>query len=453
MVFFSVCFLIYDAIQQIGSFLMEQARTFCMLNDSFPPVIDGVANAVKNYADMICQSGESTVVITPSYPQSDDSALPYPVIRYPSLDFRKMTGGYTAGIPFSPMIARQLEGRNVAVLHAHCPIASTILGRELRRIVNAPLIMTYHTKFDIEVNEKIKGKMLKAGSIHALVQNISACDEVWAVSSGAAENLRSMGYEGECVVMPNGVDLPLGRVSDDAISDAVGKYDLPENVPVFLFVGRMMWYKGLKIIADALAMLKAQGKDFRMVFVGSGAEFSDFQRYADSCNITDQCIFTGAVQDRNILRAWYSRADLFLFPSTFDTNGLVVREAAANSLGAVLISGSCAAEGITDGVNGLLIEENPESLYKCLDSVMGQPELLRTIGSNAARDLYLSWHDAVRNAMNRYEIVIDMYRRGLYPASHEPVEQFLKASGRLMEDLGQLPDLRSRLQEWESEHF
>ena len=63
-----------------------------------------------------------------------------------------------------------------------------------------------------------------------------------------------------------------------------------------------------------------------------------------------------------MLRAFYSRADLFLFPSTFDTNGIVVREAAACGLGALLVQGSCAAEGVTPGQNGLLMEENADSL-------------------------------------------------------------------------------------------
>ena len=230
---------------------MDNRQTICLLNDSFPPVIDGVANAVKNYAEIIHQAGQDTLVITPSHPDSDDTVFPYPVVRYPSLDFRKVTGGYTAGIPFSPAITRQLGGRKVALLHSHCPVVSTILGRELRRVVDAPLVMTYHTKFDIEINKMVKGRALKAGTMKALVQNVSACNEVWAVSAGAADNLRSMGYEGECVVMPNGVDLPLGRVSQEAIDRAIAGYDLPQGVPLFLFVGRIMWYKGLKIIADA----------------------------------------------------------------------------------------------------------------------------------------------------------------------------------------------------------
>lgn len=429
---------------------MENNETICLLNDSFPPVIDGVANAVKNYADIIHQTGEDVVVVTPSHPESDDRVFPYPVIRYPSLDFRKMTGGYTAGIPFSPAIARQLSERKVALLHAHCPIASTILGRELRRALNAPLVMTYHTKFDIEIGKMVKGKLLRTSSTKALVQNISACDEVWAVSSGAAENLRSMGYEGSCIVMPNGVDLPLGKVSQARIAAATQGYDLPEGLPLFLFVGRIMWYKGLRIIADALAMQKARGRDFRMVFIGSGADAQEVQAYIRRLGIEDKCIFTGAIRDRETLRAWYSRADLFLFPSTFDTNGLVVREAAASSLGAVLIAGSCAAEGITHGVNGLLIEENAQSLSACLTQVMQQPQQMARIGANAARDLYLSWQDAVRAARERYQIVIDRYRSGQRPGRQEPMEQFLNAAGMLMEDLSQLPDLHTLRQEREA---
>ena len=184
-----------------------------------------------------------------------------------------------------------------------------------------------------------------------------------------------------------------------------------------------------------------------MVFVGSGAELEAFQRYIVRIGIMDKCIFTGSIHDRELLRAWYCRADLFLFPSTFDTNGLVVREAAACSLGSVLIGGSCAAEGITDGVNGLLIEENAESMSACLTRALQQPGIMQQIGKNAARDLYLSWNDAVHSAMSRYEIVIDRYRSRQRPAHQEPMEQLLNAAGALMEDLTQLPNLFSPHQE------
>lgn len=423
---------------------MKQPSTICLLNDSFPPLIDGVSNAVTNYAHVLRNSGQNPVVITPSHPDARDEAYPFPVIRYPSLDMRKMTG-YMAGIPFSPAAAQQLEKTPPAILHSHCPIMSTLLARQLRQVVDAPLILTYHTKFDIDIANIMKSRLLQESSKKALLDNINACDEVWAVSQGAAENLHALGYEGNCIVMPNGVDLPRGQASAEAIAEATKGYDLPAGVPVFLFVGRMMWYKGLKITLDALSMLKKAGDAFRMVFIGSGADLDEVKQYAEKCGISQFCIFTGPIRDREILRAWYSRADLFLFPSTFDTNGLVVREAAACSLGSVLIRGSCAAEGITDGRNGLLIEESPESMFACLHSVMTNPSAMAAIGEAACREIYMSWEDAVSCAAERYQIVIDRYRSGACPGHYHAMDGVLRINGELMENLGHIQMHREAL--------
>lgn len=159
---------------------------------------------------------------------------------------------------------------------------------------------------------------------------------------------------------------------------------------MFLFVGRMMWYKGLKIILDALDTLKRQGTEFRMVFVGNGGDRDEVIAYSERLGLSDCVFFTAPAYDRNVIRAWYCRADLFLFPSTFDTNGLVVREAAACGLGSVLVRGSCAAEDIRDGESGFLIEENAESMARMLTALSRNPEAMQRVGKTAqGRDLYL----------------------------------------------------------------
>lgn len=425
---------------------MNEHPSVCLLNDSFPPLIDGVANAVVSYSRWLPEQGFDPVVVTPAYPGADDSGLPYPVIRYPSIDLRNWMG-YLAGVPFSPQLLRQLEGRTVSVLHSHCPIASTLLARQLRAVLDAPLILTYHTKFDIDIVSILRSKALQEGSKRALVENINACDEVWAVSQGAGENLRNMGFQRDYVVMPNGVDMPLGRVSEEQCQTVCQGYDLPKDVPVFLFVGRIRWYKGLKIILDALGMLKAAGKDFRMVFIGDGTDRAEVESTTEEMGLSPHCFFTGAISDREALRAWYCRSDLFLFPSTFDTNGLVVREAAACSLASVLVAGSCAAEGVTHGRNGFLIEENAASLFSLLESLMGREAEMRQVGVNAGAELYLSWADAVKLAAARYEVVIDRYRSGKYPRNRKPMDHVLGHSGELMEDLAKAQD---RLREIES---
>jgi glycogen synthase len=187
------------------------------------------------------------------------------------------------------------------------------------------------------------------------------------------------------------------------VARATEGYDLPEGVPLFLFVGRLMDYKGLPIIADALATLHSRGIDFRCVFIGGGADGDKLKDRIAEEGLSEKVFFTGPVHDREVLRAWNTRADLFLFPSTYDTNGIVVREAAACATASVLIKGSCAAEGIADRRNGFLIEENADSMAALLQELSSDMDLMKKTGINAMNEIYISWNDAVHSAVKMYE--------------------------------------------------
>lgn len=418
---------------------MSENLNICLINDSFPPEIDGVANAVTNYADIITREHGRTTVVTPDNPEADDAAFAFPVLRYPSVDLTKLVG-YYAGFPFTPEVQKKLIAEKFDLIHSHCPITSTMLARSLRDRIDVPVVMTYHTKFDIDIANAVSSKLLQEEAKKILVQNISACDEIWTVSRGAGENLCSLGYEGDYIVMPNGVDFPKGRVDDSLIAEVTGDYDLPAGVPVFLFVGRMMWYKGIRIILDALKTLREAGQSFRMVFVGGGGDKEEIVAYAESLGLTDVVFFAEPIHDRGRIRAWYCRADLFLFPSTFDTNGLVVREAAACALASVLIQGSCAAEDVTDGVSGFLIEENSESMAAKLLELCQKPDAVKSVGEGALRELYISWEEAVANACRRYEVVIDNYRAGRYARHTGLTDELIHNIAQSMDDYNRSRD-------------
>ena len=413
----------------------------CLLNDSFPPAIDGVANVVMNYGEhLVKDHGARVAVGTPYYPGGAYEGYPYEVIAYPSLDTAALMSGYRAGNPFSSKTLAKLQDFEPELIHSHCPVASTILGRLLREQTHAPLVFTYHTKFDIDIHRAVKFPPAAAEAIRALVQNIEACDEVWVVSQGAGENLRSLGYGGDYRVMNNGVDFAQGRAEAALIEKVTAGYDLPAGVPVLLFVGRMMTYKGLPLILDALKLLQQQGQDFRMVFIGKGPDKEAMEKQAQALGLMgadgpDKVIFTGPIYDRDLLRAWNTRADLFLFPSTFDTNGLVVREAAACGLSCVLIQGSCAAEGITHGRNGFVIEESPEAMAALLGEVCRDLPRLRQIGQRAMEEIYLSWGDCVSAAYARYNEILELHREGRLPARKTPLaDKFVAAAAVTLEE-------------------
>ena len=431
----------------------------CLLNDSFPPVIDGVANTVMNYADILTRSGKAEALVgTPRYPDATYDQYPYKVVPYQSFDTSGLMMGYRAGNPLAMKAIHEMTAFEPDLIHTHCPVSSTIMARILRNETDAPIVLTYHTKYDVDLARAVKAELLREGGIRTMVNNIEACDEVWTVSEGAGESLKALGYQGDYRVMVNGVDFPKGRVGEEAVRKATEAYDLPEDVPVFLFVGRIMKYKGLPLILEGLSEWAKGGTDFRMVFVGGGADRQEMiddalnygftvdvtgedgvVRQGEKGSLTGKCIFTGPIHDRDVLRAWNTRADLFLFPSTYDTNGIVVREAAACGLASVLIKDSCAAEGIADGRNGYLIEENGDALAALLKKIGHDRQIMHTAGQHAMDEIYISWEDSVARAFDRYQAVLDLKRSGKLPARrHVKTEFFLNQAAVFAEDTEEL---------------
>lgn len=382
-----------------------------LFNDSFPPTIDGVANAVQNYAQIITDNYGEAAVITPKYPNVTDN-YPYKVHRFHSAKFvGKMP--YRVGNPISPKTLHALSKEKFDIFHVHCPFASAVVARELvlGKENRPPIVFTYHTKYEMDIEKYVPVKEIQSIAKKFILSNIKFADEVWAVSEGAAESLHSLGYKGNILVMPNGTDFKLGKADPLEIAEIERMYLIKKDVPMLLFCGRMIWHKNLKLILDALKMLSDAGIKYHAFFVGDGGDRPAVEQYAKNIGIYQNTVFTGAVYDRNRLKAFFTRADLFMFPSTYDTSGLVVKEAAACYTPSILVRGSCASEGVEDGFSGVLCEETAEDFAKKLAELCKAPAAFETLGNNAAKHVYYSWEDSVANAVKRYEIVIENHLR------------------------------------------
>lgn len=381
-----------------------------LFNDSFPPTIDGVANTVHNYANILNKKFATPIVVTPKYPNVVDN-YDFEVYRYKSAKFtREMP--YRVGNPFSPVVLHDISKMKLDLMHVHSPFVSSMIAHEVSLLSSrkVPTILTYHTKFDIDIDRFVEYKPFNLISKKFVLSNVNRADEVWAVSNGTVESLRKIGYEGDVIIMPNGTDFSKGKAPQAKIDEIDRMYQTTDEELVFLYCGRMMWYKNIKITADALKIIKEAGIRFKMFFVGEGPDRPSIEQYITNCGLKDYVIFTGAVYDRDKVKAFFSRADLFLFPSTYDTSGLVVKEAAACGCASALIKGCCAAECITGGENGILAEEETaESFAKAILEVIRVPDKLTHLGKEAEEKVYYSWEDSVYRAYKRYEHVIESF--------------------------------------------
>lgn len=389
---------------------MSKKYKIALGTDAFYPNIDGICSTVMNYATYLNKNHCDATVVTPKNPHAEKDNYDFEVYRYKSLPIPNKDK-YPIGWPFKEKFRNDLKSKKFDLLHSHCPLASSYFFRLVKRIYDVPVVLTYHTKYEYDIMERVHVKYLSDFAKRFLRNNIYAADEVWVPSEGTAESLRKFGYGGSYRVMPNGVDMARGAAPKEETDKLKAKYNIKADIPVFIFVGRIMWYKNLKIVLESLKNLKDDGVEFKTLMVGGGKNFSQIKKYAKKLGLENDVIFTGVITDRNEIKTYFSAADLLLFPSTFDTNGLVVREAAACSVPSLLIENSCAAEGIKDSETGFLCEENTESFSAKLKEIISDRELIRKVGENASEKIYLSWEDAVANAYDRYTEIIEEYQK------------------------------------------
>lgn len=390
---------------------MDSKLKIAIGTEAFPPTIDGISTVAKCYADIINEKLGEAVIVTPKNPNQEDYKYKYKIYRYKSLF--TFGEGYPVGWPFKRQFSEDIINMNFDVLHSHCPIATSYFYRRVNRIKRIPQVLTYHTKYEYDFESRIPGYPLRHRAYGFLLNNIKSADEVWVTSKGTAQSLRKVGYEGDYIIMPNGCDLPISSFSDDDRDIIRRKHSIPAGIPILIFVGRMMWYKNIKIIADACRRLKNNDFNFRLIMIGTGPDENAIKKYIRKNGLDGNVIFTGQILDRGELQLYYSAADLLVFPSVFDTNGLVVREAAASATAALLVDGSCAAEGIKDGETGFLCSEDDQSVAASILKIFENPPQLRQVGINAQNDIYISWDESIKNAYERYHIVIDdFYSKG-----------------------------------------
>lgn len=377
-------------------------------SDAFPPTTDGISNVVQNYAHQISRGLGEPVIITPKNPNQQDCKYDYEIFRYKSW-WLPSKEGYSIGWPFKDELHQAIINMNFDILHSHAPLATSYYFRRVVEKKKIPVVLTYHTKYEYDIDRRVPTKPAKDFAYHFLLNNINAADEVWITSNGTVDSLRKLGYEGDYILMPNGCDMPVVSASENEIKELKQKLNIAQNVPVFIYSGRMIWYKNIRLILDACAKLKRDGKEFKLIMLGFGADENAIKRYINKLGLWNNVIWTGKIIDRRTIQEYYIVSDILLFPSVFDTNGLVVREAASAATPSLLVRGSCAAEGITDGETGFLCMESAHSIASTLEKIADNRELIRKVGGNAQSDIYISWEDAVKKAYDRYHIVIDNF--------------------------------------------
>ena len=387
--------------------------TTCQFNDSYFPIMDGVGMTAHNYAYWLNEKYGKSMLIAPKVKDYKDN-VNYKVHRFKSVLLPGMNP-YRVGLPLIDVsFKKKIKKIRFDLLHAHCPFISGQLAARLAVKLNVPLVATFHTKYREDFKKVINNDLFVDFLVKLTLDFYYAADLVWVPNNATGQTLREYGYNGSYEVMPNGTDMMIPEKSKllKYRNKGLDMIDAGTDEFVMLFVGQHRWEKNVRLIIDSLKFLNAEGKSFKMVFVGEGYASHEMIKLVRQYKIQDQVVFLGVITDRRELQNVYAASDLLVFPSVYDNSPLVLQEAAAFDVPSVVIRNSSSAEGILDGVNGFLVENEVGSLSNRISELMKQPHAIKKAGEGARKSIYHPWENIVDDVYQRY---VELIRE------HQPV--------------------------------
>lgn len=374
-----------------------------LASEAFPPVMDGVAVCVQNYAYWMQKKVGGVSVITPNVYGADYKSLDYQVLDYLSVPvpFRKP---YVTGVAqIDPVFLTRLSMRKFKLVHAHSPFTSGRVAASVAKAQGIPLVATFHSKFRDDYAKIIPSDFVVDQMLKVTMEFFDKADEVWVPQESVVDVIREYGYKGPVEVVENGSDL-VADYPDSYFAEARKALGIGPDEFVFLFVGQHIWQKNVRFIIDGLEKIK--DLKFRMFFVGTGYAAEEMKDLVREKGLDGHVTFTGMLTNRDDITRYYAAADLFLFPSLYDNAPLVVREAAALHTPSVMIDESTAATILKDGENGFLVPNNLDAFVARLRELLADPERVHRVGVTASRSIVRSWEDVVDEVLDRYNRLI-----------------------------------------------
>ena len=380
---------------------LERANVglFC---DAFPPVMDGVAVCMENYARWMQKKVGGVCVITPNVPDADYDQYDFKVYDYFSVPVPKRAPYVTGIAEIDPVWLAKVATTRFKIVHAHCPFATGMAAMRIARLQGIPIVATFHSKYRDDF-ARVLPKLAVDLAVEGIVEFYERADLVWVPQASTIEVLREYGYKGHVEVMDNGSDL-VADYPEKYFVEARQRLGVEPGEFVMLFVGQHIWEKNTRLIIDALSRI--DDVPFRMFFVGTGYAAEEMKALVSERGLDRKVRFEGMITDRARLTDYYAAADLFLFPSLYDTAGLVVQEAAALGAPSVMAREATAASVIHDGQDGFLTDNDPDRMAALLRSLIHDPERVHRVGVQAGKSLVRSWEDCVGEVLERYNALL-----------------------------------------------
>lgn len=381
---------------------MENKRlNIAVFIDAFFPIVDGVIVSLNNVYTKISKN-HNVLVIAPTCNNNKKDDYAYEVFRVPSIKIPSTQYYYPLPILKRKKLLKRLNDFKPDVIHCHSPFELANFALKYAKKHNIKTFYTLHSKYDDDFELRFKFKSLANYAFKKVMKTIKRFDTIYSVNYTYGKNLvEKYNIKSNYVFLPNGCDFkPLNSTKEEIIKYK-GKLEIDLTSNILLFVGRIDHVKNIFFITKVLKKLKEKNFNFTMIFCGKGPQLAELKKDIIEKDLSQNTKFIGIVE-LNELKQIYEASDLFIFPSHYDTFGLVKLEAASQYTPSIYIKNTSCTDGIIDNINGYIEEENPELFANRIIEIFADKKLYNEVIPNL-KGLIKSWDEIIEILLKDYK--------------------------------------------------
>lgn len=363
-----------------------------MISDVFFPRVNGVSTSIEIFRRQLPQFGVQVELLAPDYGQAtpEDTVWRVPAKPVPRDPEDRLMSWRAA----CRIIDQRAQQHAPDLIHIQTPFLAHYLGVRAAKKLGCPVVTTYHTLFEEYLHHYLP--FVPASWLKAVARSFSrwqcnGLDCVVVPSSAMAARLRAYGIQSLIEILPTGI--PLARFQTGERARFRSSHQIPEDRPVALFVGRVAHEKNIQFLLDSLSHLKQQIPNILLVITGEGPARESLEQYAKAQGLAEHVLFLGYLNRETGLPDAYAGADVFVFASRTETQGLVLLEAMAAGL-PVVAQAEMGTRDILLCERGCRVApDDLEGFATTVAAVLQLPAQDKTTLSEQARQYAQEWSD------------------------------------------------------------
>ena len=408
-----------------------------MFSDAYWPRVNGVTVSVDSFSRALVMAGHEVLIICSSYPSEMDPQNPLidvseddnkpKIVRVPSVPAYVTKEDRIPKFNKWYWVFKKVEKFNPDIIHINTEMMIAEFGFWYARAHNLPAIYTFHTMWEDYGPNYFP--MFPAFVINFIIRGIlknvlKRSYRVIVPTPMIEKVVHKYHHKADTCLLPTGIEPGLfdhSKAESSAFREKLeDRFPELEGKRILLFAGRITKEKNISFLLKILPNILAKHKDVVLLLVGGGPDMDSFRNEARKFGIEDACVFTGYV-DRRELALIYSIAEIFVFPSLTDTQGLVTMEAMLSGTPVVAI-GVLGTLTVMGGDNGGFMVKNDRAEFTARVLELLENPQLRESKSNEAKLYACSWsiEELTKKLVGIYQSTIEDYHDE-YGKTRKPV--------------------------------